>query len=157
MFYLTPSIQSQDVADQLIKDAKKYLGVKHKMGGTTAKGFDCSGFIQSVYRKNNIALPRTAQQQSTQGYSIKLRDSQKGDLLFFRHSSKINHVGMVISNKKGTIQMIHVSSSKGVIITHLNENNYWWNKFTKAKSIIYGTPAIKQKKKKRSKQKKRRK
>ena len=114
---------------EILKDAEKYLGAPYKYGGNTSSGFDCSGFTVKVFDENNTKLPRRSEDQSNTGKSISIKETKPGDLLFFATAggSKVTHVGIVhdIGND-GEVKFIHASTSKGVIISSLNEK--YWNK-----------------------------
>lgn len=69
------------IAD-LIGVARQYLGVPYVYGGTTPQGFDCSGFVQYVFARVGIKLPRTSQDQAKTGQSIPETSLQPGDLVF---------------------------------------------------------------------------
>ena len=119
-------------ADQIIATAKKYIGVPYLWGGTTPSGFDCSGFLQYVFRQNGINLLRTSKQQYTMGVWVSKANLQKGDLVFFQTGSNgISHVGMYIGNG----QFIHASSSNGVTISSLN-NSYWVRTYYGARRVL---------------------
>ena len=122
--------------NKILNNAKKYLGGKYVWGGTQPKGFDCSGYVQYLYKKEGIALPRTAYAQSKVGLYVTRGELKRGDLLFFLTDKKrnipITHVGMYIGDDK----FIHAASKKkGIIISSLSKSKY--NKiFVKAKRII---------------------
>ena len=92
----------------LVSSAESFMGIPYLWGGTSAKGFDCSGFVKTVYFLNGIILDRDASQQFQNGLRIRARresfpDSLKaGDLLFFgssrRGRPRATHVGMYIGN-----------------------------------------------------------
>jgi len=110
---------------KLLEDAKYFKGGKYVWGGTTPEGFDCSGYVQYLYKKHNINLPRTAWEQSKQGHLVNMENLQKGDLLFFLTDKKrgipITHVGIYIGNGN----FIHAASKKkGIIISPLTHANY---------------------------------
>lgn len=110
---------------KLLEDAKYFKGGKYVWGGTTPKGFDCSGYVQYLYKKHDVNLPRTAWAQSKKGLSIKKEDLQKGDLLFFLTDKKrgipITHVGIYI----GDGEFIHAASKKrGIIISPITHGSY---------------------------------
>jgi len=130
-FSLTPSQKAQ-----LLEDAKYYKGGKYVWGGTTPQGFDCSGYVQYLYRKHHIELPRTAWAQSKQGKEVGLEELQKGDLLFFLTDKKrgipVTHVGIYIGNG----EFIHAASKKdGIIISPITYGKYA-KVFVKATRII---------------------
>ncbi len=126
------------VAEPLIKEARKYLGTRYKYGGESPKrGFDCSGYTQYVFNKMGYKLPRTSNQQSKAGKRVSTRSVQPGDLIFFgKRSSKITHVGIVISQKGEPLKMIHASSSEGISITNVNQSNYWKKRLKKARRYL---------------------
>ena len=116
------------LAEQLIDVATENLGIKYKYAGTTKAGFDCSGLMYTVFKSENIVLPRNSSQQSKVGIVLKLKrdQAQKGDLIFFKinKSSEINHVGIVIEVSDEEIKFIHSSTSRGVIISSTKEPYY---------------------------------
>ena len=112
--------------DIIISYAKGYIGVPYLYGGNSKKGFDCSGFTQYIMRRHGYNLPRTAQSQGDTYSKIKAGQAMKGDLVFFGSSKKnISHVGIVSSEKGSSISMIHASSSKGIMISNIENNSYW--------------------------------
>lgn len=116
---------SQRDKEKLLADAKMFKGGRYIWGGTTPDGFDCSGYVQYLYKKNNISLPRTAWAQSQKGIPVALEDLQKGDLLFFLTDKSrgipVTHVGIYI----GHGEFIHAASKKkGIIISPLNRGSY---------------------------------
>ncbi len=108
----------------IIKTAKKYLGVRYRFGGNNRKGIDCSGLTKAVMKKHGKNLPRTARQQASTGKHVNRKNLKAGDLVFFSGTSKharISHVGIMISSDK----FIHASSGKKrVIITNINKPYY---------------------------------
>lgn len=125
------------VKDRVIERAKTFAGTPYKYGGTTAKGMDCSGLIYTSYLSENIPLPRTSRGMSKLGQRLNLKDVQKGDLLFFETDKKkrvINHVGLVVEAAPAAILFIHSTTSRGVIISSLNEN-YWKDNFVMARRV----------------------
>lgn len=111
--------------EQIVAYAKKQLGVPYKWAGTSPSGFDCSGFTTYVLKNFNVSLPRRAEDQYEQSTKVKQRNAQKGDLVFFNGGSGVSHVGIIISEKGQPLVMIHASSSKGIVITNIEESEYW--------------------------------
>ncbi|GGH76448.1 cell wall-associated NlpC family hydrolase [Pullulanibacillus pueri] len=123
----TPKKTNSNV-NAIIADAKALIGVPYVYGGTTTKGFDCSGFTQYVFAENGISLPRTAAAQWNGG--TKVNSPSKGDLVFFATvNNGPSHVGIYLGNN----QFINASSSHGVTISDMN-NSYWKPRYLGARS-----------------------
>lgn len=115
--------------NEILKDAEKYIGAPYKYAGNTSSGFDCSGLVCKVYLENDKQLARRSSDQALEGKEISDKEIKPGDLVFFATSggNKVSHVGIVHTiNNDGEITFIHASTSKGVIISSLNEK--YWNK-----------------------------
>jgi len=116
------------------------LNVRYKFGGTSNKGVACSGLTYLVFRKFNIYLPRTTNEQSKIGKSVEKSDLKKGDFVFFYKKIKSipTHLGIYIGNNK----FIHASNSKNkVMISDLDET-YFKNHFHSAKRIDFSDMRI---------------
>lgn len=94
-----PSSQGSK-AEQIISLARQQLGKPYVYGATGPNSFDCSGLVQYVYRQAGVNLPRTAAQQSNQGYSVSMNNLQPGDLLFWGNPGSAYHVGIYTGNGK---------------------------------------------------------
>lgn len=119
---------SRSVSD-ILKDAERYIGTPYKFGGNTSSGFDCSGFTVKVFEENDFSLPRRSTDQADAGKKIDIKEVKPGDLLFFATAggSRVSHVGIVHDiGADGEVKFIHASTSKGVMISSLNEK--YWNK-----------------------------
>jgi murein DD-endopeptidase / murein LD-carboxypeptidase len=125
--------------DSVLAYAKTFLGDRYQRGGTSTKGFDCSGYTMMVYRKFGIKLPHTSAGQSFIGVEIPKKLISKGDLLFFRGRNSrrrgIGHVGIVISEKGEPIQFIHSSTSSGVRVDRLDAE-YYKKRYMKATRVL---------------------
>ncbi len=123
--------------NEIVKTALKLLGSKYRYGGNNPReGFDCSGFTSYVYGKYGYRLPRTSSAQSKTGKKIKIKNAKPGDLIFFKNRRKINHVGIVVSNKNNSLIIIHSTTSKGVKKDDVLNSIYWKKRITFAKDII---------------------
>ncbi|WP_047247296.1 C40 family peptidase [Maribacter thermophilus] len=133
-----PRSPKKTKADEVINTALTFSGVRYKFGGTTKKGMDCSGLLYVSFGEHDIQLPRTSASMAQQGKKIRIKDVEKGDLLFFKTSKgakRINHVGMVVKVEKDEIKFIHASTSRGVTISSLREG-FWNQAFVKATRIL---------------------
>lgn len=98
--------EAQPTGKQLVETGRAFLGLKYLWAGTSAYGFDCSGFTGAIYGYYGIRLPRDASDQFRAGKSVAKTDLQPGDLLFYaRNNGKgsVHHVAMYIGDGK----MIH--------------------------------------------------
>jgi cell wall-associated NlpC family hydrolase len=107
--------------ENLVALAYRLSGVPYLWGGNSAKGFDCSGFTQTVFKMNDRLLPRDANQQVKTGMEIvpdeKFSNVLPGDLLFFGQEDRITHVGISL----GGAQFIHANGISGDV--HVNSLN----------------------------------
>jgi len=117
--------------ETIIKTASNYLGTPYCYGGNGDACFDCSGFVNAVYLKAGIDLPRVSRDIYKMGISVNDETVQPGDLVFFKRGNTINHVGIYYGDGK----MIHASTSKGVVIQSLSDS-YFSSHFAGYKSII---------------------
>jgi cell wall-associated NlpC family hydrolase len=116
----------------IVDTAMRLRGVPYRNGGSDPSGFDCSGFVQWVFAKNGVLLPREVREQYGAGEKIGLRDVQPGDLVFFRTVSRgASHVGVVI----GADQFVHAPSSTGVVRVERFTATYWARRFVGARRI----------------------
>jgi cell wall-associated NlpC family hydrolase len=103
-------------AARVLATASRYLGTPYRYGGATpATGFDCSGFVQYVFGRNGVDLPRTSRQQAAAGYALAARvDSLKpGDLMLFSSKGlRIDHVAVYVGNNR----MLHSSAGAGKVV-----------------------------------------
>jgi cell wall-associated NlpC family hydrolase len=130
---ITTENTGSNTAPNIISDARKYIGTPYEWGGTSPGGFDCSGFIQYVYSKNGINLPRSTTDQYQRGEAVKKSNLQPGDLVFLANTYRkgVSHVGIYI----GEGNVIHASSSKGVTISSLS-GSYFSEHYLGSRRII---------------------
>lgn len=118
----------------IVATAKQYLGYPYVYGGMSPSGFDCSGFVNYVYKQHGYSMNRVAKDiYYGNGTYVEKANLQPGDLLFFSNSSEsVGHVGIYM----GGNQMIHASTSQtGVIISDIT-SNYYIQHYVGAKRII---------------------
>ncbi|SMP06170.1 C40 family peptidase [Chryseobacterium profundimaris] len=131
------AIMHNKTIDNILTEAQTYLGTPYRYGGMTRNGIDCSAFVLSVFgAAAGLSLPRVAASQSQEGEKVEKENLQKGDLIFFSHGRRISHVGIVESvSEEGEVKFIHAATSKGVMISSLNDS-YWGPKYRFGKRII---------------------
>ena len=119
---------------QIRTEALKYQGVPYVWGGTTPKGFDCSGFTSYVYKKVGSPISRSCYYQLGCGVIVPRSELQCGDLIFFENTGEdggfASHVGIYIGNG----QLIH-AGSKGITVVYL-ENAYFDYHYMCARRVI---------------------
>ncbi len=116
--------------------AQKYVGYPYVWGGTSPSGFDCSGFVQYVYKLYGYSLNRTCPAQLSNGYSVSKANLQPGDIVFFENtyasSAAATHVGIYIGNDK----FVHAANSRyGVIVSNLSDS-YYSSRYVGARRIV---------------------
>ena len=117
---------------QIVATGKKYIGVPYVFGGTTPNGFDCSGFLQYVFKQHGFNIPRLADEQYKLGKAAKTSQLEPGDLVFFStYEPGASHCGIYVGNGN----FMHASSSKGIRIDALS-NDYWRPRFIGGRKII---------------------
>lgn len=90
------SSSGSSMGSQIVAYAKNFIGVPYVWGGSSPSGFDCSGFVQYVYRHFGVSLPRTTYSQVAMGRSVSRSDLAPGDLVFFRSAG---HVGIYVGGE----------------------------------------------------------
>lgn len=116
----------------IVKTASKFKGVPYKFGGTTPKGFDCSGYVQYVFKKEKADLPRSADVQVQKGVFVLQKDLKPGDLVFFStYEPGASHVGIYAGNGK----FWSASTSKGVVLSSLKDS-YWKTRYYGARRVL---------------------
>ena len=125
--------------NEMIEEAKKFIGLPYRWGGNSSFGFDCSGFIQTLFFQMGVQLPRDAslQVKAENVEKIPLQLLRKGDLVFFgRSKERVTHVGIYV----GDSQFIHsVTSNKSgphvIQISRLDDSE-WGQQFICGRRVI---------------------
>jgi cell wall-associated NlpC family hydrolase len=123
------SPQLSEKARRLWQVYERYQGTPYEYGGTSAQGFDCSGFILTAYQEGlGQQLPRTTSQMLRYGEEVSPAKIKPGDLVFFRIRGKERHAGIYM----GDGRFIHASTSAGVTDSRL-DGYYWSGRLTQAR------------------------
>lgn len=121
--------------------ARKYEGSRYLYAGKNPQtGFDCSGFTNYVMKKYGVQLSPSSRDQAKQGRSKPIQDAMPGDLVFFRRSASepVFHVALVIANDRKGIQVIHSTTSRGVVTDNIMESSYWRPKIDSVRDVLSG-------------------
>ncbi len=126
--------QNLSMAQRVLRVASRYLGRAYRYGGSSARGFDCSGFALYVYRSVGIHLPHSARAQAKLGKPVARHQLQPGDLVFFRTRGRhISHVGIYIGNGK----FIHASSARGRVRIDSLDKGYYKQRYAGARRLCH--------------------
>lgn len=124
---VSPAVKS------VIDMAESFLGTPYVWGGTTPKGFDCSGFVQYVYGKNGYSITRTTYTQwANDGVRVSRSELKPGDLVYFGSGDSPSHVGLYV----GGGMMIHSPRTGDVVKYSTIESGYYNNCYLGALRII---------------------
>jgi cell wall-associated NlpC family hydrolase len=108
-----PTTVASASAAQVLATAERYVGTRYRYGGESpAEGFDCSGFVQYVFGRQGVELPRTSYLQASAGRAAprQVGALQPGDLMFFASTGRrVDHVAIYA----GDGRIIHASAGSG--------------------------------------------
>ncbi|HQZ39224.1 MAG TPA: C40 family peptidase [Vicinamibacterales bacterium] len=114
----------------LTSTALALRGAPYRNGGVSPEGFDCSGFVQYVFGRHGVALPRETRDQFRTGQRVDRGQLEPGDLVFFTTVAPgASHVGIMI----GGDQFVHAPSERGVVRVERLSNSYWNRRFVGAR------------------------
>ena len=130
VFHETASSFHNDpqLCDSVINFASKYLKKPYCYGSKPPKCFDCSGFVNFVFKNFGTTVPNSSGAIAFEGKFISFKNAVAGDLIFFTgrnsQSETVGHVGIVTEQKEGIIFFIHASVQAGVIVSNTSEVYY---------------------------------
>jgi hypothetical protein len=115
----------------IIDLALQFLGAPYMWGGKTPWGFDCSGLVQTVFFACGINLPRDAYQQekNLDENTIDQSELVAGDLIFFKKSEKVDHVGIFLGgsriiHSRGWVKINSLEKARNDYIGDLKQAQY---------------------------------
>ncbi|WP_138417063.1 NlpC/P60 family protein [Aquibacillus sediminis] len=126
------SVSKQKAYDPstLIKKAKQHIGTPYNWGGTSPNGFDCSGYIQYVFKEINIDLPRSVEE--IWNATKPVDKLSVGDFVFYEtYKPGPSHMGIYLGDHK----FIHAGTSSGVEIEDMR-GSYWEKRYLGAKRVV---------------------
>ncbi len=117
----------------VISLALSLRGTPYRNGGSDPSGFDCSGFVQWVFARHGVVLPREVRHQYQVGDDIDTDDIKPGDLVFFQTVSPgASHVGIAL----GSGEFVHAPSSRGVVRVERYTSGYWAERWMGARRVM---------------------
>lgn len=115
----------------LYQHYKLWKGTPYRLGGMTTRGIDCSGFVFITFKAMfDLRLPRTVDEQAAFGRGIGPAELRSGDLVFFKTSATMHHVGIYLEQGR----FMHASTRRGVMISALADG-YWRQRFWQARRV----------------------
>ena len=116
-----PVNRGVSLSRRVIRAGYGVIGVPYVFGGTTTRGFDCSGFTRYAFAQAGVYLPRMADEQYYHGRKIPVASMRPGDLIFFTtYEPGASHVGIYVGNGR----FMHAGCSTGVTVSNLYDS-YW--------------------------------
>ncbi|MDR0441358.1 MAG: C40 family peptidase [Candidatus Accumulibacter sp.] len=122
-------------AQDLILKGLEFVGINYRRGGTSPEsGFDCSGFVQAVFRDAlGELLPRTVKEQSRVGDAVAKNELKPGDLVFFNTMRRaFSHVGIYLGDNR----FLHSPRTGGEIRVEDMSQSYWVKRYNGARRIV---------------------
>lgn len=136
--YKMPLI-SRAITDSMLEYSKNFIGVPYQYGGKSKRGFDCSGFVGTIYGNYGFSMPSSSSNYSRFGRSVSKKACRPGDVICFNgrnaNSGRIGHVGIITEIKDGEIYFIHASVQRGVTLSKVSEA-YYKPRFVTIKRIL---------------------
>lgn len=135
-----PFYEQIPLVSNVVSFAKKHLRTRYRSGGTTTRGFDCSGFTRFCFNQFGIVLPHSSAAQGSVGQAIAKFDAQPGDLILFKGhragDSRVGHVGLITDVVGNRIQFIHSAWNGGVRYDYLHAD-YYQRRFMGVRRVVH--------------------
>lgn len=126
------------LSDYIIETGLRYLGTPYVFNSSPyqTSTFDCSSFMQHIFKRNGITLPRNSRQQYQAGVTVPYSSIQRGDLLFFTTPQRMNRQGIErvghVAIYIGQGRMLHTSRNEGKVCVVPFDSD-WKERFIGAK------------------------
>ena len=117
--------------------AEAYLHYPYAYGAKGPDRFDCSGFTSHVLREFDIALLGSSMSQAKQGTAVSVARAQPGDIVYFATASgRVNHVALVVANTPAGVEVVHATTSRGVVRDNISTSSYWAPRIAGARRVV---------------------
>ena len=117
--------------------ATAYLGAPYSYGAKGPSRFDCSGFTSHVLADFDISLLGSSRSQAKQGRSIPADQAQPGDIVYFvTESGRVHHVALVVANGAEGLEVVHATTSRGVVRDNITRSSYWAPRLAGARCVV---------------------
>jgi cell wall-associated NlpC family hydrolase len=123
------------VGRTVVATATSMIGAPYRYGARGPHAFDCSGLVHYSYRAAGVEVPRTSAQQYGAATPVRIADARPGDLLFFRFTRKVSHVGIYLGDRR----FVHAPSSGGNVSVESLEQAHYRERFVGAGRIYQGS------------------
>jgi len=127
-----------ELQKKLMAFHREWEGTPYKLGGTGRRGIDCSAYVQKAYDVVlRRSLPRTTKLQVKKGRWIDKRNLKIGDLIFFKTTPTVRHVGIYVGvNKNNERIFMNASTTYGVSIAVLKDKSYWGARYWQSRRMM---------------------
>lgn len=117
--------------------AENYIGDPYVYGAKGPDQFDCSGFTSHVLREFEIGLLGSSMSQAKQGRAVTVKEAKPGDLVYFQNSTgRVNHVALVVENTPDGLEVIHATTSRGVVRDNITKSSYWAPRLAGVRCVV---------------------
>lgn len=117
--------------------AADYLGAPYVYGAKGPRSFDCSGFTSHVLREFGVALLGSSMSQAKQGRAVNPSRARPGDIVYFANATgRVNHVAVVVCNGPSGLEVVHATTSRGVVRDNVSRSSYWAPRLAGAREVV---------------------
>lgn len=117
--------------------AREYIGAPYVYGAKGPRSFDCSGFTRHLMRRFDVALNGSSMSQAKQGRRISPQRAQPGDIVYFANEGgRVNHVAVVVCNGPSGLEVVHATTSRGVVRDNVSKSSYWAPRLAGAREVV---------------------
>ena len=127
--------EEHSTRNKIVTVAKGELGDSYKYASSGPNSYDCSGLVKYVFTRASVSIGGSSSSMSKLSSGIDIKHARPGDLVFFAEKGKVFHVAIITASSRTKLQVIHSTSSQGVIQQEVLSSNYWQPKLYKIISL----------------------